>query len=124
MAPIKPIEWQNDSDAFSLIGDTGWTNYTVDSDVLLQQAGTVELLGRANNQSRPQGNQNAYWFRVSNTGAWSIVRSNTSGTYTTLASGSTAALGVGTWHHLTFGFQGTTITAGVDHTTVRTLTDS
>jgi hypothetical protein len=23
MAPVKPIEWQDDSDAFSLIGDTG-----------------------------------------------------------------------------------------------------
>ena len=33
----------------------------------------VELMGRANAQYQPQSDQNAYYFRVSNTGAWSIL---------------------------------------------------
>jgi hypothetical protein len=37
---------------------------------------------------------------LSNTGAWSIVRNNTSDSLTTLASGTVAAPGTGTWHHL------------------------
>jgi hypothetical protein len=34
------------------------------------------------------------------------------------------ALGLNRWHHLTFQFQGSTITAAVDGTTVRTLSDT
>ena len=39
MAPVKPIEWQGDSDAYALLGDTAWSNYTVTSDVDIRQAG-------------------------------------------------------------------------------------
>ncbi|MDF9810869.1 hypothetical protein M2266_000100 [Streptomyces sp. SPB162] len=46
MAPVKPIEWQDDSDSYALIGDPIWSNYTVSSDVYLRGAGTIELLGR------------------------------------------------------------------------------
>ena len=87
VTPVKPIEWQDDSDAFSLVGDPTWSNYTVSTDVDLQQAGTVELLGRANTQNRPQSHQAAYELRISDTGAWSIVKSTSAGTLTTLASG-------------------------------------
>src|SRR5262249_28050831 len=48
VAPVKPIEWQGDSDAYTLAGDTAWRDYTVAVDVNLQQAGTAELIGRAN----------------------------------------------------------------------------
>ncbi|HEX4226198.1 MAG TPA: ricin-type beta-trefoil lectin domain protein [Pseudonocardiaceae bacterium] len=124
MTPSIPIEWQDDSDAFSLVGDQSWGNYTVSSDVRLAQPGTVELLGRANEQSRPQGDQNGYWFRVSNTGTWSIVRSDTTGNYTTLASGTTTPLGIDTWHHLAVTFQGTTITGSLDGKAIGSATDS
>ncbi|HEY4017549.1 MAG TPA: ricin-type beta-trefoil lectin domain protein [Pseudonocardiaceae bacterium] len=123
MAPVKPIEWQNDSDAFALLGDTGWSNYTVSTDVDLRQAGTVELLGRANTQARPQGDQNAYLLRVSDNGAWSIDKSDTSGTITTLASGTRAALGTGSWHTIGMTLQGSTISGTVDGTTVGSVTD-
>jgi hypothetical protein len=124
LAPVKPVEWQADSDAFALLGDTGWANYTVSSDVYLAQAGTVELYGRANTQSRPQSHQNAYLFRVSNTGAWSIVKSTTSGTLTTLASGTRTQLGTGSWHTLAMTLQGSTISGAVDGATVGTVSDS
>jgi glycosyl hydrolase family 59 (putative galactocerebrosidase) len=70
VALVKPIEWQDDSDAFSLVGDTTWSDYTVTADVDLQQAGTVELLGRAGTQNRPQSHQAAYELRVGDSGAW------------------------------------------------------
>jgi hypothetical protein len=124
MAPVKPIEWQDDSDAFSLFGDVDWANYTVSTDVYLAQPGTVELLGRANTQSRPQAHQNGYLFRVSDTGDWSIVRSDTSGSYVTVASGRTAAPGTGGWHHLSVTFQDNTITGALDGNTVGSATDA
>ncbi|HEY4460529.1 MAG TPA: ricin-type beta-trefoil lectin domain protein [Pseudonocardiaceae bacterium] len=124
MAPIKPIEWQGDSDAYGLLGDTGWSNYTVSSDVDLRQAGTAELFGRANTQDRPQSDQNAYLFRVSNTGAWSIDKSDTSGTVTALTSGTTTALGTGTWHTIALTMQGSTISAALDGKQLGSVTNT
>jgi O-glycosyl hydrolase len=124
MAPIRPIEWQDDSDAFALLGDQDWGNYTVSADVRLAGAGTVELMGRANTQSRPQSHQDAYYFRVGNTGAWSIVSGDTTGTLTTLASGTTTALGTNAWHTLSVTFQGSTITGSVDGHQAGSATDT
>ncbi|HEX5401295.1 MAG TPA: ricin-type beta-trefoil lectin domain protein [Pseudonocardiaceae bacterium] len=124
MAPVMPVEWQGDSDAFALLGDTTWSNYTVRSDVNLAQAGTVELFGRANTQARPQSDQAAYLFRVSNTGAWSIVKSNTSGTLTTLASGTRTALGTNSWHTLSMTLQGSTISGSIDGLAAGSATDT
>jgi hypothetical protein len=123
VTPVIPIEWQNDSDAYALLGDTGWANYTVKSDVYLNQAGTVELFGRANTQQRPQSHQNAYLFRASSSGAWSIAKSDTGGNITTLTSGS-HALGTGSWHTIALTMQGTTISAAIDGTTVGSATDA
>jgi Glycosyl hydrolase family 59/Ricin-type beta-trefoil lectin domain len=122
VTPVIPIEWQNDSDSFALLGDTNWANYTVSSDVYLNQAGTVELYGRANTQQRPQSHQNAYLFRASSGGAWSIDKSDTNGTITALTSGS-KALGTGSWHTISMTMQGSTISAAIDGTTVGTVTD-
>ena len=123
VAPIQPINWQDDSDAFTLMGDPSWSNYTVSTDVDMQQAGTVTLLGRANTQTRPQNRQAAYQLRISDTGAWSIAKHDTSNNTTTLASGTAAALGTNTWHNLKLGFSGTQITASLDGTTLGTVID-
>ncbi|MEU3512067.1 ricin-type beta-trefoil lectin domain protein [Streptomyces longwoodensis] len=124
MAPVKPIEWQDDSDSYSLIGDTSWSNYTVDADVYLRSAGTTELLGRAGTQQRPQSHMNAYYFRIRDTGQWWIEKMYTDGSNHTIASGTTTALGTGTWHKLSFTFQGSQISAAVDGRTIGTATDS
>ena len=123
VVPQRPINWQDDSDAYTLIGDSGWTNYTVSLDVDMQQAGTVTLLGRANIQSRPQNRQAAYQLRISDTGAWSIVKHTTTNTDTTLAGGTRAALGLNSWHNLKLGFSGSQITAIVDGATIGTAND-
>ncbi|GHJ46915.1 galactosylceramidase [Catellatospora sp. TT07R-123] len=124
VAPVRPINWQDDSDAYTLVGDPAWSNYTVSLDVDMQQAGTVTLLGRANTQLRPQYKQAAYQLRINNGGGWSIERNSTGGVRTVLASGTRAALGLNTWHNLKFGFTGDQITASVDGGTLATVTDS
>jgi hypothetical protein len=129
MSAQAPITWDNLSDPHAMIGDVGWNNYTVTSDVLLEESGYAELLGRANTQT--YGNNgasglNAYHLRVSDSGAWSILISNTSNNtnFTTLASGNVAALGTNSWHSLSLGFSGSTITAGIDGKTVGTANNS
>jgi len=95
-SPQAAIAWKPLSDPYALIGNTGWNNYTVSSDVLLEKAGYAEVLGRVGSQDTGNaGGVNAYYLRASDTGAWSIVRSNTSAQYTTLRSGSVSALGTG-----------------------------
>jgi Glycosyl hydrolase family 59/Ricin-type beta-trefoil lectin domain/Concanavalin A-like lectin/glucanases superfamily len=124
-AAVQPIEWDGNSNPYTIGGSLSWANYTVSADALIRQAGAVQLLGRVGTQHSfgPAG-INEYYLQVSNTGAWSIIRNNTSDTLTTLASGTVAALGTGTWHHLALTFNGTAISAAIDGTTVGSVTDS
>jgi hypothetical protein len=124
MSAQTPITWDTLSDPHALIGDTSWNNYTVSSDVMLEKSGYVELMGRANTQSYGgAGGLNAYHLRVSDTGAWSIISSNTGNNNSTLASGTTTALGTNSWHTLSLAFSGSTITAGIDGKTVGSAND-
>jgi Glycosyl hydrolase family 59/Ricin-type beta-trefoil lectin domain/Concanavalin A-like lectin/glucanases superfamily len=124
-APVKPIEWDPDSNPYTIGGDPGWTNYTVAADALIEQAGSVQIAGRVGTQHSfgPAG-IDEYYLQLSNTGAWSIVRNNTSDALTTLASGTVAAPGTGTWQHLALTFSGASITAAINGTTVGTVTDT
>jgi hypothetical protein len=65
---------------------------------------TVELLGRANTQARPQSRQAGYYLTVNDTGAWSLSKKDTAGTATALAGGTASAPGTGTWHTPTLRF--------------------
>jgi hypothetical protein len=124
-AAVQPIEWDGNSNPYTIGGNLSWANYTVSADALIAQAGAVQLMGRVGTQHSfgPAG-INEYYLQLSNTGAWSIVRNNTSDTLTTLASGTVTAPGTGTWHHLALTFNGSTISAAIDGTTVGTVTDS
>ena len=125
VAPRAPITWAPLSDAYTLLGDTNWANYTVSTDVLLESAGFAELLGRVGAQAafNPPG-LNSYRLRVSNTGTWSIRRTTAGNQVTTLASGTSAALGTNTWHTISLAFNGSTITARLDGGTLGTVTDA
>ncbi|MFF4260210.1 RICIN domain-containing protein [Streptomyces sp. NPDC001663] len=127
MAQSVPIQWTHETSRqpYTLMGELGWSNYTVSSDVLLEKSGSAaEIIGRAGTQAINNGGLNAYHLRLSDTGAWSLQKTNTAWTWTTLASGTVTAPGTGTWHNLSLGFQGTTITVRIDGTTVGTVTDS
>ncbi len=124
VTPARPIEWTPDSNPYTIGGDPGWANYTVGTDALIAQAGSVQVIARAGTQHSfgPAG-INEYYLQLSNTGAWSIVRNNTSDALATLASGTVAAPGTGTWHHLALTVSGSTLTAVIDGVTVGTATD-
>jgi hypothetical protein len=124
-AAVQPIEWDGNSNPYSIGGNLSWANYTVSADALIEQAGAVQLIGRAGTQHSfgPAG-INEYYLQLASTGAWSVVRNNTSDTLTTLASGTVAAPGTGTWQHLALTFNGATITAAINAATVATVTDS
>ncbi len=127
MAPTTPIRWTNEpgDQPYTLMGDLSWSNYTVGSDVLLEQSSSAaEILGRVVAQNRNNNGLNAYHLRLADTGAWSLLKTDSAWNWTTLASGTVTAPGTGTWHHLALGFQGTTITAAIDGTTVATVTDA
>jgi Ricin-type beta-trefoil lectin domain/Concanavalin A-like lectin/glucanases superfamily len=124
-APVQPVEWDGNSNPYTIGGNLSWANYTVSADALIGQAGAVQLIGRAGVQHSfgPAG-IDEYYLQLSNTGAWSIVRNNTSDTLTTLASGTVTAPGLNTWQHLALTLNGHTISAAINGTTVATVTDS
>jgi hypothetical protein len=121
MAPRLPILWAAANDNLALVGDVGWTNYTVSTDVLLEQAGYAQLIGRGGGQH--PGGLDGYYLQVSDTGQWSVRRNDVHNAMTVLASGGVAALGTGRWHTLALTFSGTTLTAKIDGATVATLDD-
>ncbi|MFF1902618.1 RICIN domain-containing protein [Kitasatospora sp. NPDC058218] len=124
-APLTPIRWTDEiaPQPYALMGDLSWTDYTVGIDALLEQQGSVDLLGRVGTQGRNNNGLDAYHLRVSDTGAWSLLRTDTAWASTTLASGVAAPTGTGSWHHLALTFQGATITAKLDGATLATVTD-
>jgi glycosyl hydrolase family 59/ricin-type beta-trefoil lectin protein/glycosyl hydrolase family 59 (putative galactocerebrosidase) len=125
MSAQAPITWDTLSDPHALLGDLSWSNYTVSSDVMLEKPGYAEVMGRASSQGYTgAAGLNAYHLRVSETGAWSILNSNTNGNVSTLARGTTTALGTNRWHALSLTFAGNTITASIDGTTVGSANDS
>jgi O-glycosyl hydrolase len=125
MAAQAPINWANRSTPYALIGDVAWRDYTISTDALLDKPGSVELIGRAGSQKSFSPNAiNAYYLRVSDTGAWSILRNNSNdGNRITLASGTVTALGTNRWHTLGLSFAGNSISAVIDGHTVRTVTE-
>jgi hypothetical protein len=132
MAPQVPIRWtdENYSAPYTFMGEGNWDNYTVTADVMFEQAGAINLLGRVGQQGRNNNGLNAYHLRLSSTGAWSIEKSSISTVtgapwaFSTLASGTTTAPGTNSWHTVAFTLQGPTLSAAVDGVTVGSATDS
>jgi hypothetical protein len=124
-APVQPIEWDSNANPFTIGGSLGWSNYTVSADALIEQPGAVQLIGRAGSSVGyypPAASE--YYLQLSNTGGWQVVRESSSGGTTTLASGTVSAPGTGSWEHLALTFNGASITAAINGTTVTTVNDS
>jgi hypothetical protein len=121
-----PVRWTNEPyyAPYTLLGTPSWSDYTVAADALLEQAGSVELVGRAQAQNTNNNGLNAYHLRVSDTGAWSILRSDINWNFTTLASGTVASLGTNKWHTIAFKMQGSTLSAIIDGTSAGSATDT
>ncbi|HEY5394404.1 MAG TPA: ricin-type beta-trefoil lectin domain protein [Trebonia sp.] len=124
-AASEPVEWDDNANPYTIGGNLSWANYTVSADAMIQQAGAVQLLGRVGTMAAfDPAAINDYYLQLSNTGTWSIVRNSTSGTLTTLASGTVTAPGLDSWQQLSLTFNGHTISAAINGTTVGTVTDS
>jgi hypothetical protein len=112
----KPVTWDRDADPGTLIGDPSWKNYSVSSDVMLEQPGYVDLIGRVMNM-KIMNQITGYHLRLTDKGHWSLFfrSDDKSATETELGSGAmTAAAGTGSWHELSLSFVGNKITALID----------
>jgi hypothetical protein len=131
MAAVQPYFWwvtptlRKASNPYTLMGDVNWTDYRVSADVLLEQSGAVQLLGRVGDQSPADPScRQSYHLQVTDQGNWAIVREDIDGTTTGLVYGSVAPLGTNTWHELALTFVGTTIRAELDRLVLGTANDS
>ena len=77
LVPREPIAWKRtDNRPFTILGNLDWTDYTVSTDVLFEQPGSADLIGRLTGMSGADI-PNSYVLRVADTGAWSLRRTST-----------------------------------------------
>jgi Glycosyl hydrolase family 59/Secretion system C-terminal sorting domain/Glycosyl hydrolase family 59 central domain len=122
---LAPIEWGGGSPTPPLVvvGDPGWANYKISVDVLMEQTGYVDLIGRlgAQSESSPGASQ-GYHLRITNSASWSLFREDISGSDTQLGSGTTS-IGLNSWHNLSLRFAADTIQAFIDSALITTVND-
>ena len=124
-----PIAWHSGSPTapLTVMGDINWANYQVSADVLLEQAGYLELIGNLVSQVRLGGAIVGYHLRITNTGVWTLFKeaSTTSNTIqdTKLASG-TVSFSLNTWHTLSLILKNGTVQALIDKKSVASVKDA
>ena len=124
LVPAEPIAWKKTSNRpFTIVGDLDWSDYRASIDILLEQPGAVDLIGRLSGMSGAD-TPNSYVLRVADSGSWSILKTSTTQPEAVLASGKVHPLGVGAWHAVSLEFHGASITARLDGGTLRTVSDS
>jgi galactosylceramidase len=117
-----------------VVGDDSWTNYTVNSDVLLNSqsdhaglisrfAGTCQFFATTCERGDAQ-NFDGYEFTVEGDGSWDLYRNSTTGGRTALDSGTLPASLDGAWHHLSLNATGSTLTGSIDGQPVTTVNDA
>jgi len=124
VVPSEPISWKKTGNRpFTIIGDLDWSDYRVSSDVLLEQPGAVDLIGRLTGMSDAD-TPDSYVLRVSDSGSWSVLKTGAKQEEAVLASGKVSPLGVGVWHGVSLEFRGGSLVAEIDGVTVQTVSDS
>jgi len=124
VVPAEPTTWKKQGNRpFTIIGDLDWSDYRVSADILLEEPGAADLIGRLTGMGGPD-TTNSYVLRVSDTGSWSILKTNTKQDDAVLASGTVTPLGVGRWHAVSLEFQGNSLTAKLDGVTLQTISDA
>jgi len=124
VTPAEPTAWKKTSNRpFTIIGDLDWSDYRVSSDILLEQPGAVDLIGRLTGMSDADM-PDSYVLRVSDAGSWSVLKTSMKQAEAVLASGKVSPLGVGTWHELSLEFRVGTLTARIDRVKLQTVSDS
>jgi O-glycosyl hydrolase len=124
VVPEEPIAWKKTSNRpFTIVGDLDWSDYRISSDILLEQPGAVDLIGRLSGMSGAD-TPNSYVLRVTDSGSWSISKTSTKQPEAVLVSGNVNPLGVGVWHAISLEFHGASITASIDGSTLQAVSDS
>jgi len=120
LVPREPIAWKRtDNRPFTILGNLDWPDYTVSTDVLFEQPGSADLIGRLTGMSGSDI-PNSYVLRVADTGAWSLRRTSTAQDKLTrqsdlvLAAGTIDPLGVKQWHRISLAFNGSSIVPQID----------
>jgi hypothetical protein len=131
VVPEEPTAWKKTANRpFTMVGNLDWQDYRLSSDILLEQPGSADLIGRLSGMSGMDV-PNSYVLRVADTGDWSFLKTTDKGSNkedvkeeeAVLAQGKVSALGVNRWHNLALAFQGETITAQIDRVTVKAISD-
>ena len=121
--PQAPIAWKDTVHRpFTIVGDLKWTDYRVSCDVLLEKPGAVDLLARLSGMSG-KDTPNAYVLRVTDAGAWSLIKSTVKDQESVLTAGTVEPLGTNTWHHLGIVCEGANLTIEIDGKAVGAVSD-
>src|SRR5205823_209112 len=121
----QPIAWPLGSSTrpLAVFGDPTWTNYRLDVDALLEQAGSVDVVGRVQAQAQFGGAAQGYHLRVDSGGTWTLFKEDIAGNDTILASGR-RAIGVARWHRLGLDLNGGRVRAFIDGTRIASVRDA
>jgi hypothetical protein len=119
LASQTPVYWQiPDTAAFpyAVVGGAGWTSYRVSAQVRFtapgQSAGLIARYRRPHLAERVT-HFYGYQFIVSTRGSWRLVQDRNQASPVTLAAGTLAPLGVGSWHTITLTAYGPELLASI-----------
>jgi O-glycosyl hydrolase len=112
----RPVEWADDGDPSTLIGDPRWEDYEVSTDVLLEQPGYADLVGRMMGITGSNNSNviNGYHLRLTDQGRWSLIIKHHDDEKVLAEGNITARDGEAGWHSLSLRFDDDKITARID----------
>jgi len=129
LVSAEPIAWKKTAGRpFTMLGNLDWTDYTVTTNILFQQPGSIDLIGRLTGMSGTDI-PNSYVLRIADTGEWSLLRTSAKQSDAkqpdlVLASDSVAPLGLNQWHRLSLTFSGSVIAPSFDGQPLQTVSDA
>ena len=122
------IPWMNIApDPFTFLGSADWSDYEVSTDALIEERGSVTLVGRIDSADVFEDNKarwvSGYVLSVQQDGTWELDSTKFKTPTNKLASGK-VPVQLKTWHHLALAFKGTAIRASIDGALVANVTDT
>jgi len=119
-----PIAWGSGASSHllgtaSIIGDEKWNNYSVSSDILLEEPGYARVMGRVSRVTI-DGQINGYQLYLYDNGNWKMKYATTKAS---LDSGK-IEVGLKKWNNLKMIFNGNVITCLIDNKKVSEVTDT
>ena len=110
---------------YAIVGDAGWRNYRVAAKVLFtNSAGRASLIGRFGTQGLDNRLFTGYEASLSAAGTWRITADSDIANPAVLAHGRVPAIRPGTWHAISFGLSGDTLTFSVNGRAVGRVTST